>query len=123
HHLEKFVTIQPRTAIAAIAADQSIDQATKDRITRADGAQHNAFENIGLFATAVVAGNMAGLETEWLNWLSAGYLASRVVYNIVYVNNQSQTMANVRTGVFLSGIGMILTLFIQAGNKIRSTTI
>lgn len=120
---KKYDTTKPRAAVAAVAEDRSLDTATKNRITRAEGAQQNGFENLGLFAAAVVAGNYAGLDAQWLNALSGGYLVSRAVYNYVYVNNDSATMANVRTGVFLGGIGLIFTLFIQAGNKLRSSVV
>ena len=120
---KKYDTTKPRASSAALAEDRSLDTATKNRITRAEGAQQNGFENIGLFAAAVVAGNYAGLDTQWLNALSGGYLVSRAVYSYVYVNNDNATMANVRTGVFLSGIGMIFMLFVQAGNKLRSSVL
>lgn len=48
----------PRTFVSEIAAEQGIDAATRGRIIRAECAQANGFENIGLFAAAVVAGNL-----------------------------------------------------------------
>jgi uncharacterized MAPEG superfamily protein len=65
-------------------------KATKDTIIRAEGAQQNGFENVGLFASAVVAGNIAGLDNRTLNILSSGYLASRAVYNYIYINNKTE---------------------------------
>ncbi|MCJ1408154.1 hypothetical protein MMC19_002227 [Ptychographa xylographoides] len=118
---KSFDLTQPRSLTAKVANDQTLDQATKDRVIRAEGAQQNGFENVGLFAAAVVAGNVAGVDHWWLNTLSGGYVASRVVYNFVYINNESVAVANARTGVFLSGIGMIFGLFIMAGNRLRNT--
>jgi uncharacterized MAPEG superfamily protein len=92
---------------------------TKARILRCEGAQTNGFENLGLFATAVLAGNLAGLPAQTLNTLSSGYCLSRIVYNFIYINNTSEAMANTRTMVFLAGIGQIFTLFIQSGNILR----
>jgi len=111
----------PRGMVASLSSNQSLSQATKDKISRAEAAQQNGFENIGLFAAAVVAGNAAGLDNWWLNVLSVGYVGSRVVYNIVYVGNTTKRLANVRTGTFLSGIGMIMSMFVMAGNKLRNT--
>src|SRR5712671_5430955 len=96
---------------------------TKAMIHRSEGAQKNGFENLGLFAAAVVAGNIAGLPAETLNLLSGGYLASRVLYNYVYITHTSQAMANVRSLTYLSGIGMIMTLFVKSGNAIRERTL
>jgi uncharacterized MAPEG superfamily protein len=70
---------------------RQFDIATKEKIIRAEGAQQNGFENVGLFAAAVVAGNIAKLDNTTLNYLSGGYLASRVLYNFVYINNQSES--------------------------------
>jgi uncharacterized MAPEG superfamily protein len=89
---------------------------------RCEGAQQNGFENIALFATAVLAGNLAGLPAQTLNTLSGGYLASRIVYNYIYINNTSIAMANSRTGTFLVGIGLIFTLFIKSGNALKERT-
>jgi uncharacterized MAPEG superfamily protein len=111
----------PRALVTSLSSNQSIPQATKDKIVRAEAAQANGFENIGLFAAAVVAGNAAGVDNWWLNMLSVGYVGSRVVYNIVYIGNSTKRLANVRTGTFLSGIGMVMSLFVMAGNRVRNT--
>jgi uncharacterized MAPEG superfamily protein len=73
---------------------------------------------MGLFASAVVAGNLAGLPATTLNTLTGGYLLSRVIYNIVYINNTSEGMSNVRTAVFLAGVVQIMTLFVKSGNAL-----
>lgn len=58
---------------------------------------------------------MAGLDSTTLNYLSGGYVVSRIVYNLVYINAETARAANLRTGVFLSGVGCVMTLFIKAG--------
>ncbi|QDS76246.1 hypothetical protein FKW77_001055 [Venturia effusa] len=118
---KKFDNRNPRTYIPSLASDQTFDQTTKNTIIRAEGAQQNGFENLGIFAAAVLAGNYAKLDNETLNWLSMGYLGSRVVYNFLYINNTSDVMANARTVSFLSGIGIIFTLFVKSGNAIRNS--
>lgn len=111
---------QPRNLAKILAESQSIDSATKDRILRADAAQQNGFENLGLFAAAVIAGNVAGVDNYWLNMLSIGYVSSRIVYNWVYINNTTQGLAGIRSLVWFGGVGMVLTLFVMAGNKFYS---
>jgi uncharacterized MAPEG superfamily protein len=118
---KQFDNRQPRSLTKMVADNQSIDKATKGRITRAESAQQNGFENIGLFATAVLAGNVAGLDTSWLNALSLGYVLSRIVYNFIYINNTTAALAATRTLVFMSGASMIMTLFVMAGSKLRSS--
>ncbi|KAM3417022.1 hypothetical protein BST61_g8605 [Cercospora zeina] len=117
--LGKFDNKAPRSYTKETGNDQSIDKATKDRIVRAEGAQQNGFENLGLFAAAVVAGNVVGLDNSTMNALSGAYLLSRVAYNLIYINNTTNAMANARSVAFLSGIGIIFTLFIKAGNVLR----
>lgn len=110
---------KPRSFVASLDQNQSLDKATKDTISRAEAAQQNGFESIGFFAAAVVAGNVAGLEPTLLNGLAYGYIASRVLYNVVYVNNTSQALAAGRSVIWMSGIGCCFGLFIFAGNKLR----
>lgn len=111
--------ILPRALAARAAADQALDSATRDRIVRAEAAQANGLENVGYFAAAVVAANVAGLSKSSLNALSIGYLVSRGVYNWTYVVGATKKMALVRTAVFLGGQGMLFALFIMAGNRMR----
>lgn len=86
---------------------------------QAEGAQQNGFENIGLFAAAVVAANVAKLDVGYVNMLSWGYIATRVVYTAVYLTNTSWGLSNVRTGVFLGGVGLCMTMLVSAGNALR----
>lgn len=67
-----------------------------------------------------MAGNVAGLDAATLNYLGGGYLLSRMAYNVIYINNQTAATGNTRTGVFLTGIGIIMTLFVKAGNKLQT---
>lgn len=116
---KKFDITQPRSLTASLDQNQSLDKATKDTIIRAEGAQQNGFENLGFFAAAVVAGNVAGLEPMLLNGLAYGYIVTRVLYDFVYINNTSKVAGNGRTAVFLSGVGCCFGLFIAAANKLR----
>lgn len=42
-----------------------------------------------MFAAAVVAANVAGVPVSQLNRLSLQYLASRLVYNVIYIGLQN----------------------------------
>ncbi|CAD6448814.1 51bfaaad-8088-40d2-8e03-bdc31e5d657e [Sclerotinia trifoliorum] len=116
---KSFDNCSPRDFPKSLESDQSIDKAKKNRIRRAHAAGANGFENIGLFASAVVAGNVAGLSNSTLNTLSGGYLISRAVYHFIYINNYSQGIAASRSLIFLVGIGHIFALFIKSGNALR----
>jgi uncharacterized MAPEG superfamily protein len=68
----------------------------------------------------VVAGNVARIDGGWLNVLSVGYAVGRVVYNFICINGMTGALAVTRTLVFVSGVGMILTMFVMAGNQLRT---
>ncbi|KAF1930021.1 uncharacterized protein M421DRAFT_419051 [Didymella exigua CBS 183.55] len=118
--LGKFDNKNPRSYTRDTEGDQSIDKATKAKIVRAEGAQQNGFENLGLFAAAVVIGNVAKLPNETLNTLSAAYLASRVAYNALYVAGTTDMLSNLRSVSFLTGVSIIFTFFIKSGNVLRN---
>jgi len=42
---------------------------------------------------------------------------------LIYINNESTGAANVRSVVFVGGIGMIMTLFVKAGNALASRSL
>ena len=50
---------------------KSLDRATLGRVERARAAEANAFENLPVFAAAVICGNMAGLDVGTLNSVSS----------------------------------------------------
>ncbi|PMD64540.1 uncharacterized protein K444DRAFT_520701, partial [Hyaloscypha bicolor E] len=110
----------PRTYAQNLEKDQIINKETKARILRAESAQSNGFENLALFATPVLAGNLAGLSAQTLNTLSIGYPLSRQAYNFFILTILlSEGMANLRSVVFLAGVGQIFTLSIMSGNSLR----
>lgn len=116
---KKFDNTQPRSLTSTIGSDQSLDKDTKNTIIRAEGAQQNGFENLGLFAAAVVAGNAVALETQYLNVLTGAYIASRCLYNLIYLNNTTPALANIRSCVYIASSAIIFTLFVSTGNQMR----
>lgn len=77
----QFKNAAPRQMMADLLAKKD-KTALDKKIIRAESAQLNAFETLGLFAAALVAANMAKVPNHQLNQLSAGYLASRAVFNL-----------------------------------------
>lgn len=109
----------PRTYCNIVENDQTIDKATKEKIIRCEGAQTNGFENLAFFASAVVAGNLAGIPANTLNLLSGGYLLSRIAYTFIYINNTTVAAGNVRSLAWIAGVAQIFTLFIKSGNLLK----
>ncbi|KAF2771523.1 hypothetical protein EJ03DRAFT_372859 [Teratosphaeria nubilosa] len=91
--------LNPRDFTAIVREDKAIDQKTKMRIARAEAAQANGFENLGLFAAAVTAASLARVDPSIVNGLTIGYL-----------------------DVYLSrGVGMLMALFVKAGQKLSNS--
>ena len=77
-------------AFAGIAKDDaSIPALYRERIVRAENASLNGLENLGFFAAAVAAGNAAGLNVALLNRSSVAYVLSRILYNVVFIRNDT----------------------------------
>ncbi|KAI0403461.1 hypothetical protein F4802DRAFT_290485 [Xylaria palmicola] len=110
-----FDPTNPRT-FASRLEKSDLDKETVARILRAESASSNGFENLPLFAAAVVAGNSAGLGAGTMNALSLAYVASRVVYNWVYIFlGSNRQLAGLRTPVWFVGVGTALAMFVKAG--------
>ncbi|KAK3110073.1 hypothetical protein LTR53_016012, partial [Teratosphaeriaceae sp. CCFEE 6253] len=79
----------------------------------------NSFENLGLFAAAVTAGNAAGLAPGTMNGLSLGYVAVRFAYNHIYIFNDVVPPI-ARTLSYFAGVGCCMAMFVQAGMAFNS---
>ncbi|KAM0559660.1 hypothetical protein ACHAPJ_004184 [Fusarium lateritium] len=90
----------------------------KQFLLRAKSCTENGFETLGFYASGIVAANFAGVPTPSLNTLGLGYVVSRLAYNIAYLWLQNnRRLAWVRSVVWTVSIGLIVTLWIKAGNK------
>jgi uncharacterized MAPEG superfamily protein len=116
---KRFDNCHPRSLTSKLEGDQTIDKATKERIIRAEGAQQNGFENLAFYAAAVTAGNVAGLAPQTMNILSAAYLASRAVYNLVYINGNTAALAGARSTIYTAGVALLCTMFVMAGKAMN----
>ncbi|KAI0508299.1 hypothetical protein F5B22DRAFT_425643 [Xylaria bambusicola] len=110
-----FDAAHPRT-FASRLEKSDLDKDTVAQILRAEAATSNGLEGLPIFAAAVVAGNSAGLSPLALNALSVGYIASRIVYNYVYIFlGGNRNLAGLRTPIWFIGIGQAMALFVKAG--------
>ncbi|KAK8091863.1 hypothetical protein PG997_002224 [Apiospora hydei] len=75
----------PKKYQPAVLKADDLDDKTKARILRAEAAFANGLETLAFYAAAVAAVHVQGVNPVAANILSLLYLASRVVYNVVYV--------------------------------------
>jgi uncharacterized MAPEG superfamily protein len=122
-----FNKTQPRTFLKAVTSnpDPRLTPALKARLARADAASLNGYENIGFFAAAVAAANLAlvivhanrggvALQRQifWTNVCSLGYVVTRVGFNVEYVMG----VTGFRRGAwFWTGVGFVVTMYVSAG--------
>ncbi|KAI8959473.1 hypothetical protein F5Y11DRAFT_332948 [Daldinia sp. FL1419] len=107
----------PRTFTAKLESAE-IDKRLKGRLVRAESAGANAFENLGVYAAAVTAGNAAGLSAKTLNALALGYLAARVLYTWIYIwGQENRRITPLRTVVWSVAMGCCMALFSLAGAR------
>ena len=111
----------PRSIPAIVAADKTLSPQVRDRILRAESAMINGYDNLGFFAAAVCVGNVARLDVSLLNWLTAVYIASRLVYIPAYIYNDTVRSVYTRSAVFAVGLIVNVALFVLAGVRLNET--
>ncbi|KDQ50561.1 hypothetical protein JAAARDRAFT_710448 [Jaapia argillacea MUCL 33604] len=92
------------------------------RAARMEAAHQNGFEIMPLWIGAVLAGNLAGLETIVLNKYAIAFVGLRIAYNYIYINQSTQLQAALRSVTWMTGLLMPMTIVIKAANKISEST-
>ncbi|KAK5117982.1 hypothetical protein LTR62_004026 [Meristemomyces frigidus] len=115
----QYNALHPRSFPNDVQNNQALDKKTRDRILRAEAAQANGFENLPLFAAAIVAGNAAGLTPFTLNGLGLGYCLARFVYNHIYIFQDVLPHPGnaFRTASWFAGVCCCFALFVLSGWK------
>jgi uncharacterized MAPEG superfamily protein len=69
----------------------------------------------------VAAGNQAGLDARTLNLFSAGYLATRLIFNYIYIYlGSSAKLAPLRSLAWTVNMCFSLGLFVASGLKLKN---
>ena len=105
----------PRSIEAQDEALKTLGETKFGLYERLEGTHKNAFENMPLFFAAVIVGNLAKLDAAQLNGIVWGYIASRLLYTILYASTSQGRASYARTLVFLSGVAMNHYLLIRSG--------
>ncbi|KAL7943574.1 hypothetical protein V8C42DRAFT_329446 [Trichoderma barbatum] len=115
-----FDPANPRQTKATILADDKLDKIRQQRIMRAQSAQENGFETLGLYAAGVLAANYAGVDVRMLNLLTFGYLGTRVAYIFAYiVLCQNRKLAPLRSLCWAAGCAILVSLWVMAGQNVN----
>ncbi|TKA64645.1 hypothetical protein B0A55_09348 [Friedmanniomyces simplex] len=116
------VKTMPRSFSQIVSDDPAVDSKTKGRILRAGAAVDNSYENLGIFAAAVTAGNMAGVGVGRMKAMSIGYVVVRVAYNHIYIF-QDLVPPPVRSVAYMTGALLCMAMFVQAGIAMNARTL
>ncbi|KAJ3509739.1 hypothetical protein NLJ89_g5058 [Agrocybe chaxingu] len=98
----------PRTNLSrAKGAKDRISPELSGRLERMEGAHLNGNEALPLWAAAVLAGNLVGLDNRWMNNMSASYVVLRLLFNHLYINFNHIANGVPRTVVFFVGLSSV----------------
>ncbi|KAF8952218.1 hypothetical protein CPC16_009902 [Podila verticillata] len=83
---------------------------------RAEGAHNNGIETLPVFYGAVLAALYTGVPKDTVNFYAGLFVATRALFNVVYIFNTNQGTALIRTGLWTAGIASCVKLFLAAAN-------
>ncbi|KAF2804855.1 uncharacterized protein BDZ99DRAFT_144328 [Mytilinidion resinicola] len=116
----------PRSTTLKANLKQTLDATTYARYERAEACHANGMENLPLFASAVILGNMAGLKRDGIYGLSgfAGlFLAIRVAYTVVYLGTTTNGPTVLRSTLWAAGSTLCVRVILEAARALRNITL
>ncbi|KAJ7223536.1 hypothetical protein GGX14DRAFT_532176 [Mycena pura] len=117
--LRGYNNVQPRANTSRVAADKNVPREVAARIERMEGAHLNGNENFPLWVAAILAANYAGLDNHTMNVTSIAYVCARVLYNYIYINNETSAQSWLRSLIFMGCTSLPMYLLFAAANKLR----
>ncbi|KAF9446689.1 hypothetical protein P691DRAFT_732772 [Macrolepiota fuliginosa MF-IS2] len=112
--------VQPRSNTAKFSENKNISPRLAAKVQRMEGAHLNGNEAFPLWTAAILAANIAGLDNALMNKVSLAYIGLRVLFNQVYINQETVGTSWFRTAVFFASNLMPMTLLIRAAQKLAA---
>ena len=81
---------------------------------RAHAAQQNSWEALAIYAAALVAAQVAGVDHGTVTTVAAVFLVARIAYLACYLAD----LATLRSLVWIVGFGACMTLIVQAARAL-----
>ncbi|KAF2463192.1 uncharacterized protein BDR25DRAFT_307939 [Lindgomyces ingoldianus] len=120
-NLLKWDNRNPRSTTLKANLKERLDADTFATFERAEACHANGMENLPLFATAVILGNVAGLKKEGLggmNGFAGLYLALRLAYTSVYLTHTTQGPTLLRSGLWIASVGLCFRVIFKAAKAL-----
>ena len=108
--------VNPRSAAWGESIQKSVPANVLATYERSEAAHKNGMENLPLFISAIILGNLAKLPASTLNGAAAAYLGLRVAYTYAYINTTNEKASFARTGIWATSLGTLMYLFVASGN-------
>jgi len=118
--LKAYPNVNPRAGIE-MCRRKDVPAELIAKLERMQGAHNNGFENFPLWASSIIAANVAGVDPRTTNIVATGLIASRFVYNRLYINNDnSKVLAALRTATWGSSVIACFALLVMAANRFNA---
>ncbi|TFK48895.1 hypothetical protein OE88DRAFT_434515 [Heliocybe sulcata] len=111
--------MQPRSNTQRMAKDAAVSPEVADRIERMEGAHSNGNEILPLWIGAIALSNHARLLSRNVNIAAITFIGLRVLYNYLYINGTTTTMASMRSAAWMTSVAVPMFLIIQSANMVR----
>jgi uncharacterized MAPEG superfamily protein len=83
-------------------------------VARCQGAHANALESYPFFVAAVLCADLAGVPRATTDRAATFFVASRVLYTLLYVYGTNKYRAMGRSATWFAGLGALVWLLLQA---------
>jgi len=113
----------PRSSTMKANLKDRLDADTFALYERAEACHANGMENLPLFATAVVLGNLAGLKKEELTKFAGTFLAVRLAYTALYLKTNTQGPTVLRSGLWVAGFSLCFQVLFKAAKALGGTKV
>ncbi|KAH7385624.1 hypothetical protein BKA66DRAFT_461661 [Pyrenochaeta sp. MPI-SDFR-AT-0127] len=113
----------PRSTDMKARLKQRLPGEVYAKYERLEACHANGMENLPLFASAVILGNLAGLKKDDLTTFVASFLAVRIAYTVAYITTKTQGPTFIRSGLWAAGMSLCFRTIIQAAKALGGTRI
>ncbi|PPQ72698.1 hypothetical protein CVT26_002915 [Gymnopilus dilepis] len=110
--------VQPRSNNAKNLRDK-LPAETVAQLERMEGAHNNGNEAMPLWFAAVFAGHVAGLDNQWMNSMALTYVATRFIYNTIYLHFNNIWGGWLRSSFYFFGLSYPLRILFKAAAKLN----
>ncbi|KAF1984696.1 hypothetical protein K402DRAFT_308158, partial [Aulographum hederae CBS 113979] len=108
----------PRSTTHKTSLREKLPPARFATYERSEAAHSNGLENLPLFASAVILGNVARLPQKGWDGLEAfagAYLVVRAAYFVAYVRTEENRYTLVRSALWAASVALCVRVFVKAG--------